>query len=135
MSGIFGTDAGFFVDVFLLTQLVLLPAVGAAILLVRRGRVKAHVLTMLVSYVLFLLSVLAFEAEVHFGKGTPPLPVTTLVIHLCFAVPCLLLWTYQMWTGKRALFSPRNHRLRGRILFAILTLTVVTGVWLYKSAW
>jgi uncharacterized membrane protein YozB (DUF420 family) len=135
MIAIFGTEAGFFVDLFLLVQLVLLPTVGVAILMIRRGKLRAHVATMVASYALFLLSVVAFEAEVHFGKGTPKLPPTTLVIHLCFAVPCLVLWTYQMWTGKRALTAPKNHRLRGRILFALLTLTVATGVWLYKATW
>lgn len=130
-GGILQTKAGFFVDLFFLVLLVLLPAILVAVALVRRGHVKAHATINTTCFVLFLVAVIAFEAQVHFGPKGPPLATLPLVIHLCCAVPCLLLWVRQMLTAKRALTQPAVHRRRGRILVALLGLTVGTGAWLY----
>ena len=131
MIAFLGTEAGFFVDLFLVVLVALLPLLAYAVYLVRKGRVKAHAKTMVLCYVAFLLAVIAFEAQVHLGTPGPPLPRVPLTIHLCFAVPCLLLWTYQIYRGKHAFFERNVHVLRGRILLALFVLTVGTGAWLY----
>jgi uncharacterized membrane protein len=126
----FGTRAGIFVDLFLLVQLLVLPALLVAVAMVRRGKVARHARIMQVSFYAFLLSVLAFEVEVRLG-GTPPVPLWILGIHLCFALPAVALWARQLLLGKKAFTDPVAHRRRGRILLALLAVTVATGFWLY----
>ena len=120
-----------FVDLFLGVLLAVLPAMFVAVALVRRGKVKAHARVMATCYVVFLLAVIAFEYEVHFGEGTPPLQRVPLVIHLCFAFPCAFVWTWQVAKAKQAFTDAAVHRRRGKLLMGLLTLTVATGVWLY----
>jgi uncharacterized membrane protein len=128
----FGTRAGVFVDLFLLVQLLVLPALLVAVAAVRRGKVGRHARIMQVSFVSFLLSVVAFEVEVRLG-GTPPVPLWILGIHLCFALPALGLWALQLVRGKQAFTDPAAHRRRGRVLLGLLSVTVATGFWLYVA--
>lgn len=134
MIALFGTEAGFFIDLFLLVLLIELPVMGYAVMLVRRGERRAHARVMTLCFAMFILAVAAFEAQVYLGKPGPPLAKAPLVIHLCFAVPTLLLWIYQVATARRALTAPAGHRIRGRTLMAILFATVATGVWLYLAS-
>ena len=129
----FGTKAGLIVDFFLVVQVAILPALAWAILLVRRGRVRAHAKVMAAAFAFFLMSVVAFEVDVHlFGQRVKP-PLLTLVIHLCLSLPSVGLWTYQIVTAKKALVEPARHRLRGRLLFGFIVGTVGTGIWLYLA--
>jgi uncharacterized membrane protein YozB (DUF420 family) len=130
----FGTRAGVLVDLFLVVLLLVLPALLVAVALVRRGRVKAHAAIMRGSFFAFLAAVVAFEIEVRF-KSKPPLALVPLAIHLCFALPALGLWAFQILRGQKALADPVPHRRRGRILLALLSLTVATGFWLYAEVY
>ncbi len=130
----FGTEAGLFVDIFLLVQLLVLPALLWAVAAVRRGKVGLHARIMQVSFLGFLLSVVAFELEVRLGP-TPPVPLWILGIHLCFALPALGLWALQLVRGKQAFTDPATHRGRGRILLGLLSATVATGFWLYAATY
>jgi len=128
----FGTGAGVFVDLFLLVQLLVLPALLVAVAAVRRGKVGRHARIMQVSFLGFLASVIAFEAEVRLGH-TPPIPLWILGIHLCFALPAVALWARQLLLGKQAFLDPAAHRRRGRVLLVLLSVTVATGFWLYVA--
>ena len=128
----FGTRASLFVDLFLLALVVCLAAMLVGVRFVRKGDVRAHAAVMVSTFALFVLAVVAFEVAVRFGDPVT-LPAAPLVIHLCLAVPCLLLWTRQIWLGRRALLDPAPHRRRGRILLVLLSLTVATGFWLYVA--
>jgi uncharacterized membrane protein len=128
----FGTRAGVLVDLFLLVILLVLPALLVAVALVRRGRVAAHAAIMRASFFVFLVGVVAFEFEVRF-RQQPPLALVPLAIHLCFAVPALLLWAWQILRAREAFTNPPRHRLRGRVLLALLSVTVATGFWLYVA--
>jgi len=128
----FGTHAGLFVDIFLLAQLLLLPASLVAIAAVRRGRVALHAWIMRVAFFVFLATVIAFEVEVRLGPR-PPLPLMILGIHLCFALPALVLWARQLLLYRQAFTDPPRHRRRGRMLLALLSVTVATGFWLYVA--
>jgi uncharacterized membrane protein YozB (DUF420 family) len=128
----FGTRAGFFVDLFLVLLLLELPALLVAVGLVRRGRVAAHAAIMRTGFFVFLASVVAFEIEVRFGPR-PPLALVPLGIHLAFALPALVLWALQILRGREAFSNPPRHRRRGRILLALLSFTVATGFWLYVA--
>lgn len=126
----FPTDAGLFVDLFLVLLVAILVAMLVAVSLVRRGRVRAHAVVMSVCFGLFLAGVVAFEVQVRLGPGAR-LAKAPLVVHLCFAVPALLLWIRQVWTARRARANAAVHRRRGRLLLVLLSLTVATGFWLY----
>lgn len=129
----FGTRAGFFVDLFLVVLLALLPLLLYGVALVRRGRVRAHARVMIAAFALFLVALVAFEISVRFGEQTAPLATLPLVVHLVFAVPCLVLWVLQIRSGKHAPANPEPHRRRGRLLLLLLSLTVATGFWLYAA--
>ncbi len=133
MSGFFGTEAGFFVDLFLVVLVVMLPVLLWAVRLVRRGQVKRHARVMTACYVVFLFAVVAFEIQVRLEATPPPLDALALAIHLTFAIPATLLWTYQIARGKRVFDERDAHRRRGRILIALFCATVATGVWLYAA--
>ena len=128
----FDTGAGFFVDLFLVLLVAILVAMLAAVALVRRGRVRAHAVTMSTCFGLFVAGLVAFEVQVRLGPATP-LAAVPLIIHLCCAVPALVLWTRQIWTARRARSHPAAHRRRGRIVLVLLSLTVATGFWLYVA--
>lgn len=128
----FGTRAGLFVDIFLLAQLLVLPALLVAVAAVRRGRIGLHAGIMRVCFFVFLATVIAFEIEVRMGPK-PPVPLLILGIHLCFALPALGLWALQLLRARQAFSDPPAHRKRGRILLALLSATVATGFWLYLA--
>ncbi len=126
----FGTRAGLFIDLFLLAQLLVLPALLVAVALVRRGRVAAHAAIMRTCFFVFVASVVAFEIEVRLFPQ-PPIPPVILGIHLCFALPALALWALQLLRARQAFVDPKAHRRRGRIVLTLLSVTVATGFWLY----
>ena len=128
--GLFGTRVGLVVDLFLALLVLLLPVLLVAVRLVRRGRVRAHATTMVVCFAVFLLAVIVFEVNVRVGDLPPPATVP-FAIHMAFALPSLVLWIVQIALAKRAFLAPAPHRLRGKLLLALLCLTVATGTWLY----
>ena len=129
----FGTKASLIVDFFLVVQVAMVPTLAWAIYLVRKGKVRAHARIMAAAFAFFLMSVVAFEVDVHLGGQRVPPPRLTLIIHLCFSIPSLVIWTYQMVTAKTALVEPAAHRRRGKILFGFIVGTVATGIWLYLA--
>ena len=133
MIAIFDTKAPFLVDLFQLVLLFVLSMLLVGVALVRRGKVKAHAAVMTATFIFFLAGVVAFEIGVRFGE-VPPLAVVPLVIHLCFAVPALLLWFRQIWTAKSAFTNPAAHKRRGRLVLVLLCLGTATGFWLYVES-
>lgn len=136
MSGtvaILRPGAGIAVNVFLVLLVVLLPWMFWAVGLARKRRLRQHRRAMKVAFLLFVAALLAFEASMRFDPRKPPLPWTALGIHLCFAVPCFLLWGYQVAVGSRAFRDPAPHRRRGWILVSLLVPTVATGIWVYVA--
>ena len=131
----FGTRASFLIDLFLAVQVLLIPTMAFAIWLVRRGNVRAHARLMTACFVLFLLTVLAFEIDVHImGERVAP-EFWRLAIHLCFVLPTLVLWVRQIATAKSATTNPGPHRRRGRLVMALLLCTVATGIWMYSGTY
>ena len=127
----FGTRAPLVVDLFLLILTAILPALLVGAALARRRRIRAHAAVMVSCFLLFLVALAAFEIGLRAGEATPALPGPPLVVHLCFALPGLLLWVAQVATARGARRNPAPHRRRGRVLFLLLSATVATGFWLY----
>ena len=133
MLALFASDAPFGVDLFLVVMVLLVPTMVWGIRLAATGKLQAHKRVMGVSFVLFVGALLAFELAVRTMENRPDIPVLVLVIHLCFAIPGLGLWTWQILRGKKAPSEPKVHARRGKIVFALLVATVATGVWLYGA--
>jgi uncharacterized membrane protein len=118
-------------DFFLLVMIALLPVMGFAILQARRGNLRLHATLMTCSFVLFVIALVDFEWAARTMDDPPPLPGLVLAIHLCFAIPALVLWIYQLVRARRAHLNPRQHARLGRLIFALLVATVGTGAWVY----
>jgi uncharacterized membrane protein YozB (DUF420 family) len=132
MQGFLGTDADLVIDLFLVLLVALLPILCWAVVLVRRGETVAHKKWMTVAYTIFIASVLGFEIDVRVRSDSLPSPeFWPFFIHMLFALPAFLLWTYQIVTARKVARAPAAHRKRGKILIALIFLTVGTGVWLY----
>jgi len=129
----FGTKAPLLVDLFMAGLLGVLVAMLIAVRAVRRGQTKRHARIMGASYAFFLISVLAFEVQVNLLGTGVPLAMLPLGIHLLFAIPCTVVWTWQIATARRALTEPGAHRTRGKVLFVLLSATLATGFWLYVA--
>jgi len=114
-------------------QVATLPVLGVAIACAAKGKIRAHATLMVSAFVAFLLSLIAFEWTVRTMDNKPPLPGLVLFIHLLFAIPGLILWSVQLFRAKRALLAPARHRRLGRIVVALLTATVGTGVWVFAE--
>ena len=130
---ILGTDAPLGVDLFLLVQVAALPLMGVSIVMASKGRIRVHAALMLTAFASFLISLIAFEWTVRTMADKPPIPRMALTIHLCFALPALILWCLQLARSKRATASPAPHRRLGRVVFGLLTVTVGTGIWVYSA--
>ena len=131
----FGTRASFLIDLFLAVQVLLIPTMVFAIWLVRKGNVRWHARLMTACFVLFLLTVLAFEIDVHLMGARVAPAFWPLAIHLCFVLPTLVLWVRQITTAKTATTNPGPHRRRGRRVIALLLFTVATGIWMYSATY
>jgi len=132
MQGFLGTDADWVIDLFLVLLVALLPMLCWAIVLVRRGKRAAHGKWMAVAYTIFVAAVLGFEIDVRLRADSLPSPeFWPFLIHMLFALPAFVLWTYQIATARKVASAPAAHRKRGKILITLIFLTVATGVWLY----
>ena len=130
---LFAPHSSFVVDLFLVLLVLLVPWMVWAALLARRGRRKRHARMMLVGFVTFMAGLVVFEIGVRLDPNPPPLAVWPLVIHLCFSVPCVVLWIRQVMLAKRVFDNPARHRLMGRWVMGLLLATVATGIWLYYA--
>ena len=131
MLAILGTDAPWAVELFLVVQVATLPVLVIAIACAAKGKIRAHATLMVSAFAAFLLSLIAFEWTVRTMDDKPALPGLVLAIHLLFALPGLVLWSVQLFRAKRAYSEPERHRRLGRIVLALLTATIVTGVWVF----
>lgn len=129
-----------------------LPLLALGISLARFGRqYQWHKWVQLILAVVLLLTVLAFEIDVRFitdwEKLAEPSPYFeagtwntvwySLLFHLCFAIPTLLLWIYVVVQAMRKFPSPAApsshsgaHRLWARVAAGGMGMTAVTG-WLF----
>ena len=132
MLAFFSENAPFGINLFFGVMLALLPLMVFGIRLAAKGKLVAHGRVMGVSFFLFLAALIAFEWAAQTMENRPPIPVLAMTIHLCFAIPGLLLWTMQIIRGRKASQEPKAHARRGRIVFVLLVATVGTGIWVYR---
>ncbi len=153
VSGFLGTRGSLMLDVVFLAMFVVVPLLALSIWLVkRRGRYGLHKRLQLIMAAVLLAAVLLFEIDIRVNgwearaepspyfdperKWTCPAGLS-LIIHLSFAVPTLVLWIYVVVQALRKFHRPpqpgphsASHARYGWLAAGGMTLTAVTG-WIF----
>lgn len=144
----FHSRASLMLDVVFLAMLLVVPTLAYSIQLAKRGRYTAHKTLQVVLASVLLVAVTAFEVDMRFFTDwrvlAEPSPYyasgavwTSLLIHLAFAVPTLVLWIIVTVGALRKFDDParpgphsRFHRRWGMAAGYGMFLTAATG-WVF----
>jgi hypothetical protein len=153
MNGFLGTRGSLMLDVVFIAMFLVLPILGASILLAKRGQFALHKKLQLVLGVVLLVAVLAFEIDMRFISGwverAAPSPYfdiaqkwscpagISLIVHLFFAVPTTVIWVYVIVMALRKFDSPPRpnaysptHKFWAWLATLEMTFTAITG-WIF----
>lgn len=156
-SGILPFNSSLMLDVVFLAMFAVLPLLGLSIYLVKQKKYALHKRINLVLGGVLLVAVLAFEIDMRFftdwevlAKDSPyfreqskwtSVAGLALIIHLCFAIPTLLLWIYVITQAVRNFPSPptpgahsRAHSKTGWLAAGGMFMTALTGGVFYYLA-
>ena len=150
-DGFLGTRASVGMDLLLVGLLATLPVLAASIAAVRARRYAVHKSLQLVIVAALLAAIVAFEVDIRLfsdwklrAAASPFWPagvLSSLGIHLVFAVSTLVLWTWVVWEALRRFPTPPapgshgpRHRRMARLAALDLLATAVTGVIFYWLA-
>ena len=144
----FSSRASLMLDVVFLAMLLVVPVLAYSIQLAKRGKYAAHKALQVVLASVLLVAVTAFEIDMRFFTDwralAQPSPyyesgavMTSLLVHLAFAVPTLVLWIIVTIGALRKFDDPprpglhsRFHRRWGMFAGYGMFLTAVTG-WVF----
>ncbi len=148
-SGFLPTRASFMLDFVVVAMVALVVVLGASIYLVRsRRRFRLHKQIQLVTAVILLVTVVAFEVDVRLFTAWRTLAAESawyqsgvvdvaLWVHLVFAIPTPLVWIYTIVMALNKIpADPRpceysaRHRFWGWTSAVLLVMTAVTG-WVF----
>jgi len=153
LSGFLGARGSLMLDVVFLAMFVVTPLLGASIWLVKsRRQYTLHKRLQLAMAAVLLAAVLLFEIDMRVNgwehraepspyfaadhKWTCPAGVS-LIVHLSFAVPTLVLWIVVVVRALRGFSQPpkpgphsKAHARWGWLAASGMALTAVTG-WLF----
>ena len=138
--GFLGTRAPLFMDVVTLIVAVLPFLMMGIIVLAVKKRYKLHAR---LQWILFLVSVAVltyFEIGVRVGGGFDSFmqgssvahkyAFIVLVFHIAISVSTLIVWLTTLVIAKKQL-QLNKHKQAGKLTFLGVTLTSLTGVWVY----
>jgi hypothetical protein len=148
-----GSRGSLMLDVVFLAMFVVVPLLAISVYLVKyRRKYAVHKMLQLTMAAVLLVAVLLFELDMRINgweQRASPSPYfdpahkwscpagVALIVHLCFAVPTLLLWTIVVVQALRKFSRPpqpgphsRWHTRWAIIAAAGMVLTAVTG-WLF----
>ena len=139
-QGFFATRAPLFMDEVTLIVALLPLLLFGAIRLARKKRYKAHALAQIFLYVTSIAVVFYFEAGVRSVGGFRLFEsqsdvahgylFAVLLLHIGIAVVTTLFWTFTIFAAHKELEGGR-HRREGLLTFLGVTLTSLTGIWVY----
>ncbi|PQO34524.1 DUF420 domain-containing protein [Bremerella cremea] len=151
-AGFLPTRGSIMIDFVFLAMFGIILILGTSIYLVRYRRMfEVHKWIQVVTGVVLLLAVLAFEIDMRFftdwqalaepssyGMGTVK---GLLYFHLLFAIPTPLLWIFVIWHGLAKFPNPaapspysNTHIFWARLAAIGMLLTAVTGWVFYYAA-
>ena len=156
-TGFLGTRGSLMLDVVFLAMFAVLPLLALSIYLVKQKKYALHKTINLILGSVLLVAVLAFEVDMRFftdwevlARESPYFNETSkwtsiaglaLIIHLCFAIPTLLLWIYVIVQAQRKFPSPpapgqhsRSHTQFAWLATGGMFMTAVTGGIFYYLA-
>lgn len=149
--GFLGTRASIMLDVVFVAMFLVLPVLAVSIGCVRKGNYRMHKRLQLALGAVLLLAVVAFELDMRFStdwralaaaspyyqrEGWSPVWVS-LCVHLSFAIPAAVLWTYVIVQAVRKFSRPPapgahsvSHKFWGWLAVISITMTAITG-WIF----
>jgi len=155
IDGFLGTRGSLMLDVVFLAMFAVVPVLLLSVYLVRYRRLfKLHKRLQLGTGIVLLIAVVAFEIDMRFithewelrAEPSPFFDVDnrwgcpagiSLIVHLLFAVPTLLLWIYVNVQAVRGFPSPPqpaphsySHLIWGRAAGVGMLMTAFTG-WIF----
>lgn len=154
INGILGTRASMMMDLVVLSMVLVLPIMGVSIALVRyRRQFLIHKRIQLTLGIVLLIAVALFEVDIqYFSKwelraaASPYFNAdnhlsggvgVSLIVHLFFAVPTLVLWIYVIVMALRRFPNPplpgsysSRHIFWSRLAAGGMGMTAITG-WLF----
>ena len=151
LDGFLGTRGSFMLDFVFLAMFAVVPLLFVSIFLVKRGQYGWHKRIQLVLAILLLVAVVAFEVEMRIvgwearAEASPYWIDSSwndwvhfsLAIHLFFAIPTALIWTYVVVQAMRLFPKPANpgshsasHRFWAPIATFEMCMTALTG-WVF----
>jgi len=139
-AGFLGTRSPFFMD-FVTVIVALLPfLVAGAIYLATMKKYKLHAIAQVVVFSTSVVVLIYFETGVRIIGGFKSFMdgssvdynyvFFVLIFHIIIATITLLLWFITVIRVNRFLPSG-GHKLLGKITFVGITLTSLTGIWVY----
>jgi len=156
-TGFLGTRGSLMLDVVFLAMFAVLPLLALSIYLVKQKKYALHKRINLILGIVLLIAVLAFEIDMRFftewellAKDSPyfeeqnkwtSVAGLALIVHLCFAIPTLLLWIYVIVQALRKFPSPPapseysgSHSKWAWLAAGGMLMTAITGGTFYYLA-
>jgi uncharacterized membrane protein YozB (DUF420 family) len=147
MSGFIPNSRGdFILDFIVIAMAVVVPILAFSIFQAKyKKNIKGHRLIQIALGVILGIAIVAFELDMringwrHMAEPSPYYETwvfPALIIHLCFAVPSLGLWTYTIYMGlKHSIHAQINpariqHKKWGYLSSYFMLGTAVTG-WIF----
>lgn len=152
INGFLGTRASIMLDVVFLAMFLVVPVMWWSIRQVEHhGRYLLHKRVQVTLGIVLLAAVALFEIDMRFITGwteraeISPYYTTwvwpSLYVHLFFAVPTALIWTYTIIQALRKFPSPprpneysHSHRFWGKLAAIEMVMTAITGWGFYYLA-
>lgn len=153
INGFLGTRASIMLDIVFLAMFLVIPAMWYSIQLAKKKQYDLHKKVQLALATTLLIAVGAFEIDMQFltaweerAAASPFFNLEnkwgctvgiSLLIHLAFAIPTLLLWIVVIVQGLRKFPSPakpsshsHQHKKLGKLAGVGMFMTSVTG-WIF----
>ena len=137
--GFLGTRSPFFMDIVTLIVALLPLLVGGAIFLAQKKLHKFHAIAQAIIFFVSVVVVVYFEYGVRLGGGfnlfmadsgvSANYALFVLLMHIAIAIVTLIIWAKTLFTAKKQ--TPRAHKFYGYVSFVGITLTSLSGMWVY----
>lgn len=139
-SGFFGTRAPFFMDIVTLIVALLPFLVAVAISFARNKYYKVHAYLQIFIFAFSVIVILYFEYGVRVGGGFKTFmqgsgvsysyAFIVLILHIVISIISFVLWGATIFGAKKML-QLNGHKKMALIAFVGITLTSLTGIWVY----
>jgi len=139
-QGFFGTRAPFFMDLVTLIVALLPLLVAGAIYLAKAKKYKYHALTQIAIFSVSVVVLTYFETGVRMIGGFETFMKESgvshnyaffvLIFHITISLITLIIWITTLLMAKKQLIL-KKHKQAGMLVFSGVTMTSLTGIWVY----